>query len=575
MARRGGAVHVVTTRRRGASGKEYVAHLLRHTYREDGKVKNETVGNISHLPDELIELVRGYLRGQRFVDAEGGLVIERSLPHGHVEAVLAMARRLELGRLLDRASSRERDVVVALICQRVLWPASKLASVRAMASSTLAGELGVEDADENEVYAALDWLVARQPAIERRLARRHLKDGGHVLYDVSSSWFEGHSCPLAQLGYSRDGRRGTPQLVYGLCCDRLGRPLAIEAYRGALHDSQTIPDQLAKLRQRFGLRQVVVVVDRGMVTAANLDACREAGFGFISALGAPQVKRLARQGDLQLSLLDETNLAEISSDAFPGERLVVCRNPLVGAQRASKRAQLLDATEHELAHVQQRVAAGTLQGSDQIGLAVGSLWNRYRVKKHFTITITDTTLTIERKHDQIATEAALDGLYLLRTNLPPAQLPSGEVVRAYKQLAHVERAHRCLKGPDLELRPIHHHREDRVRAHLLLCMLAYYLEFHLRYAWRELLFSDEHPPLAQDPVAPAKRSPDALTKTRTKQTTHGHPCHSWPTLLAELATRTRNTIRLSNLDAHLTKLSQPTALHARAIDLARSAPLPM
>ena len=390
-------------------------------------------------------------------------MIERSLPHGHVEAALAMARLLELGRLLDRAPSRERDVVVALICQRVLWPASKLASVRAMACSTLAGELGVEDADENEVYAALDWLLERQPAIERRLARRHLKDGGQVLYDVSSSWFEGHSCPLAQLGYSRDGRRGTPQLVYGLCCDRLGRPLAIEAYRGALHDSQTIPDQLAKLRQRFGLRQVVVVVDRGMVTAANLDACREAGFGFITALGAPQVKRLARQGDLQLSLLDETNLAEISSDAFPGERLVVCRNPLVGAERASKRAQLLEATEHELAHVQQRVAAGTLQGSDQIGLAVGSLWNRYRVKKHFTITITDTTLTIERKHDQIATEAALDGLYLLRTNLPPEQLPSGQVVRAYKQLAHVERAHRSLKGPDLELRPIHHHRQDRVR----------------------------------------------------------------------------------------------------------------
>ncbi len=567
-------MHVVTTRRRSASGKEYVAHLLRRTYREGGKVKNETVGNISHLPDELVELIRGYLRGQRFVDADGGLVVERSLPYGHVEAALAMARRLDLARLLDRAPSRQRDLVLAMVVQRVLRPASKLASLREMRACALAQQLGVEDASDDEAYAALDWLVERQPAIERRLAGRHLRDGQQVLYDVSSSWFEGRACPLARLGYSRDGRRGTPQLVYGLACDRRGRPVAIEAYPGNRHDHQTIGDQLAKLRDRFDLQRVVLVVDRGMVTAANLDACRQAGFGFITALKAPQVQRLARSGDLQLSLLDETNLAEITSEAFPGERLVVCRNPLVQAQRARKRAALLDATEHELRRLQQRVEAGTLHGQDAIGLAVGAVWNRYRVKKHFVVTITDTSLGIARKHDQIAAEATLDGLYLLRTSLPADELATADVVRAYKQLAQVERAHRCLKGPDLELRPIHHHREDRVRAHLLLCMLAYYLEWHLRQAWRELLFADEHPPLADDPVAPAARSPDALAKTRTQQTATGLPCHSWPTLLAELASRTRNTLRLASLDAQLDKLSQPTPLQARALDLARTAVLP-
>jgi hypothetical protein len=574
MARRGGAIHVATNRRVGASGREYVTHLLRRTYREGGKVKNETVGNISHLPDELVELIRAYLRGERFIDADGGLVVERSLPHGHVEAALVMARRLDLARVLDRAGSRQRDLVLAMIVQRVLAPASKLASVRGMGASTLSRELGVDDADEDELYAALDWLGARQPAIERRLARRHLHDDDHVLYDVSSSWFEGRACPLAQLGYSRDGRRGSLQVVYGLACDRLGRPIAIELYPGALHDDQTVADQLAKLRERFALRRVVLVVDRGMVTQANLDATRTRGFDYISALKAPQLKRLARSGALQLSLLDETNLAEITSDAFPGERLVVCRNPLIGAERTRKRASLLEATERELAQIQQRVAAGTLVGADQIGLAVGAIQNRYRVKKHFAITITDTTLSVERRHDQIAAEAALDGLYLLRTTLPPDQLAAPDVVRAYKQLAHVERAHRCLKGRDLDLRPIHHHREDRVRAHALLCMLAYYLEWHLRYAWRELLYTDEQPPLTQDPVAPAQRSPEALTKTQTKHTTSGLPCHSWPTLINDLATRTHNTIRINGLDAHLEKLAEPTPLHQRALDLARTLALP-
>jgi transposase len=575
MARRGGAVHVVTTRRRGASGREYVAHLLRRTYREDGKVKNETVGNISHLPDEVIELVRGALRGERYLTAETAFVIERSLPHGNVEAALLMARRLDLARLLDRAPSRERDLVLAMIVQRLLCPASKLATVRGINASTLADELGVADADEDALYAALDWLWERQDAIERRLARRHLDAGDQVLYDVSSTYFEGRRCPLAQLGYSRDSRRGTPQLVYGLLCDRLGRPIAVSAYPGGLLDHQTIPDQLATLRDRFGLDRVVLIVDRGMVTNANLDACRQAGFGFITALKAPQVKRLVKDRDLQLSLLDETNLAEITSDRYPGERLVVCRNPLVGAQRARKRAALLDATEAELAHIRDRVENGTLVGADQIGLAVGSVWNRYRVKKHFHLTITDTTLSIERDTEKITAEAALDGLYLLRTSLPEDDLSTADVVASYKQLAHVERGHHCIKGPDLELRPIHHHREHRVRAHLFLCTLAYYLEWHLRYAWRELLYADEHPPLTTDPVAAATRSPEALRKTQTKQTTSGLACHSWPTLLADLATRTKNTIHLAGTDARLAKLAEPTPLQARALELARTADLPV
>jgi DDE family transposase len=563
-------MHVVTNRVvRGE--REYRSVLLRRSYREGGRVKKETLANLSHLDDELVELIRGWLGGTRYLAADEALTVERSLPAGHVDAVLAMARRLELGRLLDRSPSRERDLCLAMICQRLLGPGSKLHATRALGQSTLASELAVEGADADELYAALDWLAGRQDAIQARLARRHLADGEPVLYDVSSSYFEGRTCPLAALGYSRDGKRGTLQIVYGQLCDRRGRPVAVQVFSGELHDDKTVPDQIEALKQRFGLQTVVLVADRGMVTKANIEALRGSdGIGWITALKAPQVKKLVTGGELQLSLFDEANLGEITSEDYPGERLVVCRNPLVAAERTRKRQQLLAATETGLADIARRVDAGTLSGADQIGLAVGPALKRYRMKKHFEIAITDTSFTFERKIEQITAEAALDGIYVLRTDQGADRLDSADVVRAYKQLKEVERAFGTYKG-ELEIRPIGHRLKDRVRAHVLLCMLAYYLEWHLRQAWTPLLFKDQYPPTASDPVAKAHRSPHAEHKARTQHTDTGDACHTLRSLLDELATQTRNTIRLAGTDATFTQLTAPTALQARAHHLATHA----
>jgi transposase len=559
-------MHVVTnTIRRG--DRVYTAHLLRRSYREGGKVKKQTLANLSHLPDEAIELIRGVLRGERFVPAADALAIERSLPAGHVEAALGMARRLELSRLLDRSPSRERALCLAMIAQRVIAPGSKLAMTRAFSQSTLASELSLEGAGEDELYRALDWLIVRQERIEQALARRHLKDGELVLYDVSSSYFEGRSCPLAQLGYSRDRQPGTLQIVYGLVCAKDGCPVAVDVFEGSLHDDKTLPAQIDKLRKRFGLSSVIVVADRGMVTKANLELLRATpGAGWITALKAPQVKRLVKEGDLQLSLFDERNLAEIASDDYPDERLVVCRNPLVAQDRARRREELLAATERALSEVAERVEQSTLQGKAEIGLAVGAVWNRWRVRKHFQLEITDTSLRFERKREQIEAEAALDGIYVLRTSASREALEAPDAVRAYKQLKEVERGFRTLKGP-LELRPIHHHLEDRVRAHVFLCMLSYYLTWHLRRALKPLLFDDEQPPARPDPVAKANRSPAAERKAQTKRTAAGESCHSLQTLLAELATRTRNTIRLNGAPASFDQLSEPTPTQARALTL--------
>jgi hypothetical protein len=567
-------MHVVTNKvRRG--DREYSSHLLRRSYREGGKVRKETLANLSHLPDEVIELIRGALAGRRYLDSEQAFAIERSLPAGHVQAALQMARRLELGRLLDRAPSRARDLCLAMIVQQALRPGSKLQTARSLAQSTLGSELGVATADEDDLYAALDWLLERQARIEDRLAARHLGDGELVLYDVSSSYFEGRTCPLAKLGYSRDGKRGTPQIVYGLLCDRPGRPLCVEVFTGELHDDKTLPVQVAKLKARFGLKTVIVVCDRGMVTKANLELMSQTdGVAWITALKAPQIKKLVTSGALQLSLFDEHNLAEVTApEDYPGERLVVCRNPLIAAERARKREELLAATERGLDEIQARVERGTLRGSDQIGLAVGPALKRYRVKKHFEVKITDTSFTYARKTEQIQAEAALDGFYVLRTSVPADTLASDQVVRAYKGLEEVERAFGTFKGPELEIRPIHHRLEDRVRAHVLLCMLAYYLTWHLRAAWAPLLFKDEQPPTNSDPVAKADRSPAAKRKAQTKRTATGEPCHSYRSLIAELATLTRNTIRLPGAPATFDKLTKPTPVQARALDLAATAPV--
>ncbi|MGH2849068.1 MAG: IS1634 family transposase [Solirubrobacteraceae bacterium] len=565
-------MHVVTNRRQGAQ-REYVTHLLRRSYREGGKVKNETLANLSHLPPELIELIRGALGGVRYLPADEAFVIERSLPAGHVNAALAMARRLELPRLIDRQSSRERDLVIAMICQRVIGPASKLATSRLLGLSTLADELAVTGADEDELYRALDWLGERQQRIEDRLARRHLKEGELVLYDVSSSYFEGRHCPLAKLGYSRDGKRGTPQIIYGLLCDKAGRPVSVEVFDGNLHDQATVSAQIEKLRRRFSLSTVVLVCDRGMVTKANIELLGEQGIGFVTALKAPQVAKLVQDGELQLSLFDQHNLAEITSLDYPGERLIVCRNPLVAAERHRKREDLLAATERALQEIAERVERGTLIGAAQIGLAVGAVANRWKVKKHLDIQITDATLTFARKTGQIEVEAALDGIYILRTSVNANDLPAADVVRTYKQLKVVERAFRTFKSPELQIRPIHHHLEHRVRAHVFLCTLAYYLTWHLHQAWKPLLFTDENPTPSHDPVAKATRSPEALTKAQTKHSPAGEPLHSYKSLLAELATQTRNSIRLPGTDTTFDKLAEPTATQAHALHLLANAPV--
>ena len=567
-------MHVSTTTRRSGD-REYTATLLRRSYRQNGKVKKETLANLSHLPPEAIDAIRRVLAGETLVGAGGAFEIERSLPAGHVNAALAMARRLELAKLLDRSPCRERDLCMAMIVGRVICPGSKLGMVRTLAQSTLASELGVEGADEDDLYAAMDWLVERQDRIEDRLAARHLRDGEMVLYDVSSSYFEGRTCPLARLGYSRDGKLGLPQIIYGLLCDTDGRPVAVEVFSGELHDDATLPAQVTKLKDRFGLSRVVVVADRGMVTKANIELLGQAGgVDWITALKAPTIKKLARSGVFQPSLFDEQNLGEITDPGeFPGERLIVCRNPLVGAQRARKREELLAATETDLALIKARVDRGTLLGAAQIGLAVGPALKRYRMKKHFQIEITDTTFTYTRDTAGIDAEAALDGFYILRTSLTETDLPAADVVRAYKNLEQAERAFGSLKGPELQIRPIYHHLEDRVRAHVLICMLAYYLTWHLKAAWKPLLFTDENRPVSPDPVAKAVRSPAAQQKAQTKRTTTGAPAHSYQTLLAELATQTRNTTRLAGSASTFEKLTQPTALQAAALDLAEHAPV--
>jgi hypothetical protein len=563
-------MHVDTIRRRHGA-RVYESFLVRRSVREGKRVRKETVANISALPAEAIEAVRRVLSGEPLVTAAEAFRIERSLAHGHVAAVLGTLRRLGLERVVGRERSRERDLCLAMVCQRLLKPGSKLSATRQFALSTLGEELQVEGATEAELLSAMDWLLAGEERIEGALARRELEPGGFVLYDLSSSWLEGTKCPLAAFGYSRDGKRGKPQISYGLTCSPRGRPVAIEVFGGEIDDDQTLPEAAERLKARFGIERICFVGDRGMVKQAGIEALRRHGFDWITALTAPQVKRLAREGDLQLSLFDETGLAEISSDDFPGERLVVCRNPHVTHERRQTREELLEATDRQLAEVKRSVDSprGRLHRAPAglIGERVGRVVNRYKVAKHFQLRIEDGRFEYARKAEQIAAEAALDGIYALRTSLAD-DVGAPAVVRAYKQLAAVERAFRAMKAPDLlALRPIHHRLEDRVRAHALLCMLAYAIRLEMEERLAELLFTDDARLAPTDPTAEAQRSPQAKRKAARKRTEDGLPVSSFRDLLDALATLTRNRIRLAGHDLGFDQLAEQTLLQRRAFQL--------
>ncbi|HYQ19934.1 MAG TPA: IS1634 family transposase [Xanthobacteraceae bacterium] len=556
------------------------AILLRESYREDGKVRKRTLCNLSDWPKAHIEGLRGVLKGGTVIPTEReAFTITRSLPHGHVGAALGTAHRIGLDRILGPDGNRCRDLVLAMIVGRILDPASKLAAARALspatATSSLGTVLGLGEVDEDELYAALDWLLERQPAIETALARRHLKNGTLVLYDVSSSYMEGRCCPIAQRGYSRDGRRGTLQIVYGLLCAPDGCPVAIQVFEGNTGDPMTLAAQVEKLKQRFALDHVVLVGDRGMITQARLtEDIKAAGLDWITALRAPAIQELVKGGALQLSLFDQRDMAAITSPDFPGERLIVCRNPDLAAQRTRKRQELLAATERDLARIQAAVGRQRkpLRGAAQIALAVGAVIEQHKMRKHFELAITDHSFVFARKTAEIAAEAATDGIYIVRTGLSVDVLDDAATVRSYKSLSQVERAFRCIKTVDLHLRPIYHWLADRVRAHVFLCMLAYYLEWHMRQELAPMLFDDTDKEAAEatrpSVVAPAQRSEAAIRKQTTGVTPDGLPVHSFRTLLADLATLTRNTIVTAIAPAlPLIVLARPTPVQRRAYEL--------
>jgi transposase len=569
MAKRGGKVHIAVTRRH-YKGTEYTTTLLRRSYREDGKVRNETVGNLSHLEDWMIDGLRAMLAGRRLVDLDDEFEIIRSLPHGHVAAVLGVLGELGVERLISRERCRERDLCVAMIVQQVLRPGSKLAHTRRYAKTTLGEELELGEVTEAELLSAMDWLLERQERIEKALAKRHLAADGFVLYDLSSSYMEGRCCPLAKLGYSRDNVKGKLQVTYGLTCSPEGRPVAIAVHAGNITDQQTLPDAARAVSQRFGIEHVVLVGDRGMITQAHAQTLTEQGIEFITALKAVQVRALVNSGELQLSLFDQTNLAEIASELYPNERLIVCRNPAVAAERARKRESMLTATETELAKVTKMVDGerGTLRNAPagKIGERAGKVINKYKMAKHFELQISDGSFAYQRKTEQITAEAALDGFYVIRSTSHHPTLTSQATVRAYKQLKMAERAFHTLKDT-LEIRPIRHHLEHRVRAHAFLCMLAYYVSFELRAQLTPLLFDDETPLAPTDPVSPAKRSPNARAKASSAHTEHGYPAHTLPDLLDDLATLCRNTLRIGPSEHTFTRLTTPTKLQATAFEL--------
>ena len=570
MPSRGGPVHVVTTTR-PYKGRVYRTHLLRRSFREDGKVKNETLGNLSHLPDSLIDIIRRALRGEAFVPAGERFEIVASRPHGDTAAVLRAMRRLEVAGLLGGRPCREADLVMAMIAARIVAPHTKLATTRWWQGRTLAEDLAVADAGEDELYGAMDWLLARQDAIEHKLAKRHLASGGLALYDLTSSYFEGSHCPLAARGYNRDGKKGKLQVNWGLLADRRGCPVAVSVFEGNTADPATLLPQADKLRRQFGLHDMVLVGDRGMISKASIEQLQAERFGWITALKSGQIRSLLNDGALQMDLFDERNLFELEHPDYPGERLVACRNPALARRRAHKRTALIEATTAALDKVRAMVARGTLSGAAAIGVRVGKVLDKHKVAKHFDLAIGEASFDFTLRHDKVAAEAALDGLYVIRTGVKKRRMTADDAVRSYKALTAVERAFRSLKTVDLEVRPIHHRREDRVRAHIFLCMLAYYVEWHIREAWRELMFADEEQDAkrTRDPVAPARRSKSARQKIASRTRPDGTPLHCFRTLLDALATIVRNTCRIPGDATNQTFdiLTTPNSLQRRAAEL--------
>jgi hypothetical protein len=592
MTAHGGAMHVARNRRTytAKSGEQrvYESVLVRRTYRDGAKVRHETLANLSALPADAVAAIEATLKGERLVPAGKAVQITASVPHGHVAAVHAAAVQLGLPALLGPAG-RARDLALALIISRVAAPASKLSTLTWWADVTLGADLGVAGASTDDIYAAMDWLEHRQDAIEAELARRHLAPAANppkmALFDLSSSWLEGRHCPLAARGYSRDGKKGKLQIEYGLLTDPEGRPVAVRVFPGNTGDPGAFTEIVEVVRDKFGLAQMVMVGDRGMITSARIQAMNQAGDGtarpdadtyeWITALRAPAIRKLmADDGPLQLSLFDQQDLAEITSDDFPGERLIACRNPVLAADRARKREDLLAATEKLLAPLLARVQAGRLAGAGPIGVEVGKVINTYKTGKHFAVTITGTTLAIERRQDRIDAEAALDGFYVLRTPVPAAELDAAAVVTAYKNLKYVERDFRHIKSDDLDLRPVFHRLEERVKAHVLICMLACYLTWHLRRTWAPLTFTDQDPPAPRNPVAPARRSATAQAKASGQHDPAGRPYHSFRGLLDHLATLTRNQVRYTGTQITIPMLAEPTSTQRQAFELL-GAPIPL
>jgi transposase len=557
------------------------AILLREGWREGKKVCKRTLANLTDWPSQRVEALRRVLKDEPLLAADDAFAIERSWPHGHVEAVLETIRHIGLDKLVATKRTRERDLVLAMVVERLIAPCSKLATTRLWHSTTLAQLLGVEDADEDELYAAMDWLLERQGRIEKRLGARHLHEGQQVLYDVSSSYYEGHTCPLVRFGHSRDGKRGKPILVYGVLTDVQGRPVAVRVYPGNTGDPSTVADQVEKLKGRFALQRVILVGDRGMLTQTQIEVLKtHPGIGWISALRSEKVRDLLDAKHLQPSLFDERNLAEIHSEDFPDERLVACFNPLLAEERRRKRTELLDATEKLLEKIRSEVQRRTKTplSAAQIGQKVGKVINRHKVGKHFEVHIAEGQLSFTRRTEAIVREAELDGLYVIRTSEPKADLSADDTVRSYKNLAQVERAFRTLKGMELRIRPIHHRGEERVRAHIFLCLLAYYVEWHMRRALCSLLFDDQALPFERkrrDPVAPAQPSTAAKRKKSARETEEGLPIHSFTTLMAELGTRCRHRCRLKSDPSSSAFLmdTQPTPLQSRVLELIRLFPV--